>query len=351
MSDKIPIFFKQQIDAMDTGYVYGRIVKDYGTGYVVETQGMEVKAQISGRFRNQISDLPVIGDWVGMSLYNNDTDGLIQQLLERKTVFKRKSAGADMTSQVQGANFDTVFIVTSLNSDFNQRKIERFTLAAWDTGAQPVILLTKADLCEDVAAYVARAEEAAPGVAVIAVSAVEGLGIEQVRSYMIPGHTIALFGASGVGKSTLINTLAGKELMKVNRVRKGDEKGTHTTTHRELIPFDDDVLFMDTPGMRELGIWDDGQGISKAFSDIAELALKCRFGDCTHTNEPGCAVLEAVEEGFMDEKRLMSYQKLEKEARYIASKSDDRIKLEEQKKWKQISKFARKYNKDFRQGR
>lgn len=338
-------FFEQQIEGEDK-LVYGRVIVDYGSQSVVLTEYGHVKAQISGKFRNTSEVKVVIGDWVGMTLMNHNEEGLIQEVLERKTEFSRKIAGNTMEKQVQGANFDTVFIVMALNNDFNVRKLERFVLAAWDTGATPVVILTKTDLCDDVTEKLLQAYEVVPGVEVYAISAITDQGIEPLEKYMIPGSTIALFGASGVGKSTLINTLAGEEVMKVDRVRHGDDRGTHTTTHREMIFLRNDVMMIDTPGMRELGLWDDGSGVEQTFSEVTALVHQCQFNDCQHGNEPGCAIKEALASGALDQARYESYLKLKKEAKFIERKSNQKLRKAEQDKWKKLNKSFKTRYKD-----
>lgn len=301
-------------------YFAGRIITDYGIQYKVVTNNGCYVCKTSGKFKHIKEHIPVLGDFVILTKADSSTC-IIHDILERSSKFERKEAGQRNVVQVQAANFDTIFIVTSLNGDFNPRKIERFILTAWDTGATPVIILSKADLCENPYEYVAKAMAIAPGVNIHVISALDDTGLNELNQYLIPHQTIALFGASGVGKSTLINTLMGKNVMAVKDIREDDSMGRHTTTHREILITPTLTLLMDTPGMREIAIWDDGNGLDQTFQDIAELANKCKFNDCSHTKEPGCAVKEALESGALDIKRLNAYVKLKKEAAYIQRKA------------------------------
>lgn len=324
---------------------YGRIIKDYGFSYVVTYKSQSIPASTSGKLMNQSTERPVIGDWVQITLEDQGEKAIIHAVLQRKTEFSRKIAGNTSEKQVQGANFDVVFIVMSLNKDFNIRKLERFVLTAWDTGALPVVILTKMDLCPDADVLIRQAQAVAPGVEIIGVSSLYNQGLEQLTQFMGPGQTIALFGASGVGKSTLINTLAGKEVMKVNQVREDDDRGRHTTTHRELILLDSGVLFMDTPGMRELGIWDEGSGLEQAFIDVVNLEKDCRFNNCTHNQEPGCAINGSIGDGLLEQSRYDAYVKLKKEAAFVKAKADQRARLDQKNKQKELGKFIRNRNK------
>lgn len=302
-------------------YYEGRIAIDYGYGYKVLYNNEMIQGIVSGSIRKNQSMAPVVGDYVKFKLEDNKTKAVISEVKPRNTVFERKIAGETTQKQVQGANFDTVFIVMSLNKDYNLRKLERFVLTAWDTGATPVVVLTKSDLCDNIGDYVADAMNVAPGVDVIAVSSLYDEGLDQLEAYLNPGQTIALFGASGVGKSTLINTLVGSDIMTVKQVREDDDRGRHTTTHRQLVMTPEGIVFMDTPGMRELAIWDDGSGIEQAFSDIVSLANTCKFNDCHHKSEPGCAVKEAISQGELTIERLKSYEKLQREAKMIQKRA------------------------------
>ena len=270
-------------------------------------------------------EYPAIGDIV-VAWENPAGESIIYRVLERKSKFVRMTAGSigshsDNTArQLVAANFDTIFLMESLNQDFNVRKMERYLVTARESGGTPVIVLTKADLCSDVEEKVGEMEAVAADIPVIAVSAKNGVGMEQLQKYLQPGKVIAVAGSSGIGKSTLINTLAGKEVMATSEIRESDDRGRHTTTHRQIIRLDNGTMIIDTPGMRQLGLWSTGAGMDSSFEDILELAGRCRFTDCRHEQEPGCAVRAAIEEGTLQEGRLISFKKLQREARHSASK-------------------------------
>ena len=265
----------------------------------------------------------------------------IHAILPRRGRFSRKAAGDETREQVLAANVDTVFLVTGLDGDYNPRRIERYLVTAWDSGADPVVLLSKADLCEDVPARVAEIESVAPGVPVHAVSSLRREGLEAVRGYMHTGRTVALLGSSGAGKSTLINALLGEERLRTREVRESDSRGRHTTTRRELILLPGGGLVIDTPGMRELSLWQADEGLPATFDDVAALAAGCAFKDCRHESEPRCAVRAAVAAGGLAAERLESWRKLEGERRYLEIKEDQRAQLEQKRKWRVIHKAAR----------
>jgi ribosome biogenesis GTPase len=264
---------------------------------------------------------------------------VIQEVLPRRSAFRRKSAGFGSVDQVLAANVDTVFLLTGLDDDFSVRRIERYLTTAWESGAQPVVVLTKADLCADVPAAVAEAEMVAIGASVYAVSNVTGDGLAAVDAHLAPGRTIVLLGSSGVGKSTLLNRLAGRELMRTAELA-ADGTGRHTTTHRELVVLPSGALAIDTPGLRELQLW---QGdVDTSFQDVQLLAAECHFRDCAHTHEPGCAVLAAVDEGRLELDRLRSWRKLQRELAAIAARTDRRLQAARKRRWKQHARSMRK---------
>lgn len=284
------------------------------------SNGTEVRtAVVSGKYRygvQTVSDYPAVGDYVISEWPEGDGNAVITGLFPRRSCFTRKAAGTGNREQVVAANIDTVFICMSLNKNFNIRRLERYLSIAYDSGATPVAVLTKADLCSAVGERIAEVQNAAPGVDVLAVSALdEDTGA--VMRYILPGRTVAFIGSSGVGKSTLINRLTGTDSI-ATRETGNDDKGRHTTTHRELITLPNGAFVIDTPGMRELGMWDSGGGIDTAFADIEALSRACRYSDCTHNGEPGCAVRKALEDGTLDRARWNSYLKLKTENEYAA---------------------------------
>jgi ribosome biogenesis GTPase len=265
---------------------------------------------------------------------------MIHAVLPRRTSFARKIAGSRTEEQIVGANVDTVFLLTSLNQDFSLRRIERYLIIAWESGAHPVIVLSKSDLCDRVADLITEMQTVARGVPIHAISVVTGNGLEEVAPYFKHGQTVALLGSSGVGKSTLINHLAGADRLRVQTVREHDDRGRHTTTHRELVLLPGGGLVLDTPGMRELQLWDGDGSLQLVFDDIEALAGRCYFSDCQHQDEPRCMVREALVAGTIDAGRYESYEKLQKELRYQARRRDKLSEIVERKKWKKLSRLA-----------
>ncbi len=307
------------------GYSAGRISEEHKHLYHVLTECGELLAKVSGKLLHDSKsrgELPAVGDWVAISARPAEGTATIHAILPRLSKFTRKIAGKTIEEQVIAANINTIFLVNGLDNDFNLRRIERYLTLAWESGANPVIVLNKADLCDDIAQKVALAETVALGVPVHVVSAVTGQGLEELPAYLSSGVTVAFLGSSGTGKSTLINALFGEAVQDVGEVRQGDNRGRHTTTFRKLIVLPSGGIVIDTPGLRELQLWGSDEGLNGAFSDIELLAEHCRFADCRHENEPGCAVRQALEEGAIDIKRYESYLKLQSELTYLADKKE-----------------------------
>ena len=304
-------------------------------------EGQENLAEVSGKFRYEtitVSDFPAVGDYVVASWPTDGSRSIISSLFPRNSIFMRKAAGTNNQEQVVAANIDTVFLCMSLNNDFNIRRLERYLATTWNSGATPVVVLTKADLCEDVEEKISEVQSIASGVDVITVSS-KNNDFDAVNKYLVSGKTVAFLGSSGVGKSTLINKILGENIIETSEIRN-DDKGRHTTTHRELITLKNGACVIDTPGMRELGMWNNESGLNEVFSDIEELFSRCRFSDCTHSCEPGCAVLAALKDGTLSKERWNSYQKLTAENKYVASESEY---LQNKKmKFKEIAKINKK---------
>ncbi|MGH2319220.1 ribosome small subunit-dependent GTPase A [Planococcus sp. SE5232] len=322
----------------------GRVTLEHKNLYRVVTDHGEWLCSLSGKYRHQHTriEFPCVGDWLMVEQMPGEEKGIIHQVLPRTSQFSRKMAGETSDIQLIAVNVDYVFLAMSLNHDFNVRRLERYLLAAWDSGSNPVIVLTKKDQCSDIGPYLRQVEAVAFGVPVFAVSALTGEGIEELQQQLAGSKTGALLGSSGVGKSSLINALSGSERMMVQDIREDDSKGRHTTTHREMILLPEGGLMIDTPGMREFQLGDYSEGVEAGFSDVESLALACRFRDCAHNDEPGCRVQEALRNGELDARRYQSYLKLKRELAHMERKSDAAAQKAERSKWKQVTKDNRK---------
>ena len=325
------------------GLVAGRVSIQHRGAYDVLTELGELRCEVPRRLVHEAAttaDLPVVGDWVVVTPRPDDSSGTITAVLPRYTKFSRKTAWQAAEEQVLAANIDVAFLVASMNEDLSLRRLERYLILAWESGARPVVVLTKADLHSAPEAAVAEVETIAGGVPVHAISSLTGEGLDEVRAVLTPGLTAVLLGSSGVGKSTLVNTLAGEELLATQEIRD-DGKGRHTTTRRELIQLPTGALVIDTPGIRELQLWVADDGIDEAFEDVSDLFAQCRFSDCAHDQEPGCAVRAALADGTLPVERWDSYLKLQGELEHLERKLDKRAASEARKKWKAMSQEYR----------
>ncbi len=325
------------------GLLPARVTADLGPLFRLLAEDGERLGEPSGRLRHvalERAELPAVGDWVAVAA-RPGARAVIHAVLPRRTCFSRKVAGAATAQQIVAANVDTAFLVCGLDGDFNPRRVERALLLAWESGAAPVVVLNKADVCADVEARLGEIEAVAPGVPVVVISAAQGSGLRALSAWLAPGRTVALFGSSGVGKSTLANRLLGDERQATRAVRAGDDRGRHTTTRRELLALPGGALLLDTPGLRELSPWAGEDSLRAAFDDVDELARGCAFSDCAHTREPRCAVRAAVDDGRLPSERLASWRKLQAELRALLVRQDSGAQAQERRRWKAIHKAQR----------
>jgi ribosome biogenesis GTPase len=332
----------------ERGLLPARVSLEHTHIYRVFAADGERLARVAGRFRHHASarsDFPAVGDWVAIEPDPHGGDARIHAVLPRTSRFSRRAAGDVTEEQIVAANIDTVFLVAGLDGDFNPRRIERYLVVAWESGASPVIVLNKSDLAHDLNAHIEEVAALAQGVPVHAVSCRTPTALDVLRPYLGEGHTVALLGSSGVGKSTIVNRLIGRDVLRTRDVRESDSRGRHTSTSRELVLLEDGGVLIDTPGLRELQLWETGGGLTGAFDDIDTLAQGCRFRDCQHRAEPGCAVLGALAEGTLTGERLASFHKLLDEQAYQSRQQDERALIEEKRKGKIGAKALRKHLK------
>lgn len=334
-------FFENHFETYRSqNFTAGRIAVEHKERYEIYTEHGELSGEITGKFRFEAErreDFPAVGDWVAMHVIPEDRFALIHAVLPRKTKFSRKVAGTTTEEHIIAANIDTVFIVSGLDEDFNLRRIERYLLLTEQSRAEAVVLLNKADLCSDAQEKYEAVRAVAPATPVHILSALRHQGMDLIRSHIPAGKTASLLGSSGVGKSTIINALIGDAVQSVQEVREESGKGKHTTTRRELFILPGGGLLIDTPGMRELQLWSGSESLCNTFEDIESLARQCRFRDCKHESEPGCAVRAALDDGSLDPGRFRNYIKMQKEIRYLALRQDANAARAEKLRWKKIA--------------
>jgi len=328
------------------GRVPARVISEERGQFVVHDGTTTSLATVSGRFRYDSGHdplaYPAVGDWVAVAAAPDGGSATIHGLLPRRSaIIRHAPADRGTGAQILAANVDIVFIVTSLNAELNLRRLERYLAVAWESGATPVVILSKADLDDDVLGHQIAVESVAPGVDVIPASAVTGAGVEAIRAHLGMGRTVAFIGSSGVGKSTLVNALAGHELLTTAGIREDDARGRHTTTRRQLVPLAEGLV-IDTPGIREMGLVD-GDGLASAFEDIEQAAAGCRFSDCAHASEPGCAVRVALADGTLDQARFSAFRKLEREAHRAEVSTNAVARKAERRKWSSMMKGVERH--------
>ncbi|MET0338560.1 MAG: ribosome small subunit-dependent GTPase A [Caulobacter sp.] len=332
------------------GHVPGRVVAQHRDGYEVVTDEGELRAKPTGRLFHEAreADHPTVGDWVALSLNPAGGPATIHAVLPRRTAFVRRAADSVQSLQVIAANFDVAFVVTSLNADLNPRRIERYLSAAWQSGARPVVVLTKADLADDPKGHADSIAAVAAGCPVLVVSARQGLGLDALLAQVGPGETCVMLGSSGAGKSTLVNAFLGEERMATQAIRATDDHGRHTTSHRQLVLLPGHGLMLDTPGIREVGLIDAEEGLDLAFDDIISLIEGCKFNDCGHVKEPGCAVRSALDTGALDRARWAHFQKLGAELAAVEEKAERLARDSERRRLAGLQKAYRTAKKDAR---
>jgi len=336
-------------DLDEPGLTPKRVVEEHkGRFRILGAEG-ESSAVVAGRLIHEAIrgiDFPVVGDWVAVEGATGGDLSRIRCVLPRRTALVRRAPDhSPSEEQILAANLDTVLLVTSLNREFNPRRLERYLALVWASGAQPVVVLNKSDLCHDVESFRTRAEAVAIGVPLVVTSGVTGDGLDGLEGHLGPGRTAALIGSSGVGKSTLVNRLLGREALVTRPIREDDARGRHTTSHRQLILLPRGGMLIDTPGLREVGLWDGESGVDSTFAEIEDLAAGCRFRDCRHGGEPGCAIQQAIDDGTLDPGRASSYRKLGRELAHQAIRQDETLRIEAKRRRKQLSRAIRRRRK------
>jgi ribosome biogenesis GTPase len=338
-------------DYDDGDHFPGRVSGQERRQYRLMCEQGEMAAVAAGRLYHKADDpegLPAVGDWTVCRKSDAGDLAVIEKVLPRASSIQRKSAGQETITQVLAANVDVAFLVSGLDNDFNLRRIERFLTLSWESGARPVIVLNKIDLHEDISSFIDSVESIAYGLPLLKVSALNGVGVDDLREFLADGLTGVFLGSSGVGKSSLINHLLGENRQLVHEVREDDQRGRHTTTSRNLLMLPGGGLVIDTPGLREIQLWNSPEGLKRSFDDIEQLALGCRFNDCAHEDEPGCAVREAIETGELDRSRFQSYRKLQKEQAYLERKQDSRASRQASREFHRKVRTFHKQMKDLR---
>ena len=339
-------FFQQQLTPEQLAFLPARVFRQDTNQYHLVSEQGKLIGVLPGKFRQEAlsnADLPTVGDWVVVSPIDGDEPDRVQieKLLDRKSKFSRKEAGEVHDEQVVASNIDTVFIVSSLDKDFNLHRIERYLLLSWTSGALPVLILNKSDVCKNIEKKVEDLQVIAMGAPIHVMSAKDNSGLDALRQYVTPGSTCSFLGSSGVGKSTIINELVGYEKFDTGEVRSDDSKGRHTTTFREMVEASSGGMIIDTPGMREIQLWADGVSLSHSFQDIESLAASCKFSDCKHDTEPGCSITKAIETGNLEPERLERYFKLSKELEHFESQQNAATRAGKKQENKRFSKLIK----------
>ena len=342
-------FFENQFKVFkEQGLIPARVSAENKQRYVLFTEAGELSGEVTGKllYSSETSaELPKTGDWVVAAIFKKEKKAIIHSVLERKTKLSRKVADRKTEEQIIASNVDLVFVVQGLDSNFNLRRLERYVVSILESGAKPVIILNKTDLVEEPGVMQKKVEEIIPGVPVILTNAIKRIGINDIKNILKVGITGVFTGSSGVGKSTIINSLLCEQILKTSEVSDSVNKGKHTTSRREMLIIPGGGIVIDTPGMREFQLWNVEEGLNKVFDEIESIALECKFTDCTHTNEIGCAVIDALENGIIDEKRLNSYRKLQKELDYLEEKQNKNAFLKRKEREKKLSKEIKRVYK------